>query len=719
MVRAVGRISLQDCVLLLVAYALSLGFVWHYVSLETQLYFWDQRGYQDRTFELATAFQASPLHGLADLVLSLSRDYNMLPCVPLLPFVWLLGTSRLVYVAAITAVYTVPLALVVGGVATRLFEPSLPKRPVFWTAVTATLLLPPTWTAALRGMPDAGGGVLLAAALLVHLGDPVLARWRSIVRLGLLIGGAVLFRRHFAYPGTALLVAIAADVAGATRTGMRLRPWTALPRLLRAGLVGLVATATVFAVAPAFAWRALTTDYSDFYASYREPVADVLVFFAGSYGAIVAALALLGLLAASALDVARRRPARLLLIFGGVFLAIWLAGPRQGQWQYTFGSTIVVALGLVALFWTILLRARRWRTALATLLAGLIGLNAAHGSGLLPLADENALWLARAYPPQTRSDRPAVDALLAELERVAHGRKVLVAASSKRLNPDLVRGAVAQLPAGDPRRLEVVRSPEIDSSGRYPLQALLTADIVVVAVPAQLHLLPGEQDVVRTVVDQFVQGWGVARDFARLPGSFELAGGVRVLLFERRAAPSLAGALRALEEIRADVGGPPGAEPYWLGLGAGGTVRVAGGGPESLRLEADLAQGPVTFVHFGPPARGGVILSALIDARDCRSAHAIVLRAKPVDERGGVAGEEVTIGLPEPRARVRMPLAPKGAAYLTLRVERRDEAATEAGPCPLVVWQPTLASGGRPGGEAERGPLLPVPGEAGPARIGH
>ena len=102
--------------------------------------------------------------------------------------------------------------------------------------LVVALLTPMVWVATLRGYPDMGAAAIMALAVWVYLGDPRLTRARQSVVIGLLLAGAMLFRRHFAYNAVALVLSVAlqsAYQAVASREGRGPRP--VILELLRRG----------------------------------------------------------------------------------------------------------------------------------------------------------------------------------------------------------------------------------------------------------------------------------------------------------------------------------------------------------------------------------------------------------------------------------------------------------------------------------------------------
>lgn len=168
-----------------------------YISSEKFFYYWDLANYSNKTSELVESFRSSPHQAIKTFVKSLSDDYSQLPCLLLVPFIFLFGDSRIVYIVSSALVYIVPFSLVMGMLATKIIP--VHSRLVFWSTTFLTLLIPPTWISTLRGYPDIGAAVLIGLAVLIYLKDIKLKIWWQAPLIGVLLALAILFRRHFAY----------------------------------------------------------------------------------------------------------------------------------------------------------------------------------------------------------------------------------------------------------------------------------------------------------------------------------------------------------------------------------------------------------------------------------------------------------------------------------------------------------------------------------------
>ncbi len=598
--------SIVDGAALIVLVAVVLGVTAAYVGSERTFYFWDQAAYQDIASRTAAAFRDTAGSGLASLQASFDADYNALFALPLVPWLLAFGDSRLAFVLGLALLYLVPLTLAVGALAARLVPGG--GRATFWLATGLALLVPMTWVPTLRGFPDSGAAALVVLATLVFLEDDRLREPRTLLKVGGLLGLAVVFRRHFAYAVVAFLLAIAAHALVERARAGRARPLGAwVPGLaVRVLAVGAIALATGVAVAPAFVRRILEHDFTSLYRSYEQPPAAFTRYFVDCYGLGTLVLAGAGFAVSAFSPRADWRRVRFVLLFGGLSWMHWLFLVRQVGEQYTlhFTPTIVVGLCLL-LVGPLPVRQPFSRPAVVGLVLASSAANLALGLGGLSLAPPALRPLvAEPRPPLVRPDYDAVVDLVRSLRGGAGAEQgIFVVASSWCLNPGIV-SAVDRAVSGGTGGLDLLPVPSVDSEGFYPLNELLGAGRVLVARPFQYHLSPREQVLLRTVYDTFAGGTGMAGDFTESARVFPLED-CSVSVFERRRPTSPATALAMLRAFEERLPRRPGTQPDWVTIDRRFATWVARNPDGSTALVAHPsprgATPSTTFTALDPP----------------------------------------------------------------------------------------------------------------------
>ena len=170
---------------------LANAFAAYFVAQENYVYYWDWAGYWVKYLNISTSLVHDPVSTLRSLIRSVRRsDYNPLPVLPLVPFAWLFGTSRLTYILAITNVALLPGAFIMGLLAQRLLPQQFPKSSVspLVLATASVLALHSLWAPVLRGLPDVLGVLVIGSILLLHFAKPLAEqRPAHLVTTGLLL----------------------------------------------------------------------------------------------------------------------------------------------------------------------------------------------------------------------------------------------------------------------------------------------------------------------------------------------------------------------------------------------------------------------------------------------------------------------------------------------------------------------------------------------------
>lgn len=552
-----------------------------YVSSERNFHWWID--WYSPTIQIVDALLKSPSEAIQLVVASLVRERNRLYTLPLIPFLLVFGSSRLVYEVALALVYLLPFALAMGGIAVQVIK--IHPQTVFWSTALLTLLIPVNWMPTFIGIPDTGGALFIALAALVYLQDIRLKQWWRVPLIGVLIGLAMLLRRHFVYGGIALLSAITSQTLIFFSAEVRKIPYLAWRNLLMGGvriaLMAAMALTTLMIVAPEFTSTALTIDYRTLYTSWSLPLGDIVSLYAAFYGwatwLMVAIAFSLGILTRSVV-----LPAFSLIGLLGIFsLIAWLVVLRYANVFYALHITPLVVIGLVAFIWTTWIRLTgNVRTLMLVVVGCYLVSNLV--LGLTPMGRFNNSFrplFALNIPPLVRTDYEEVVQLVNYLRQLTPNKEPIYVVGYQRLQltSSLVRAAELVLYGREHRILNILPAPEVDSRDTYPLQTLLQAQYVVIPnplpnypgsptkVPAVGEWLPNKElDVVKVVFDAFAQNWQISQDFKRLPVQFTLEKGAVVSIYQRTRPTSVETALRTLAAMQQQIGKRPGGQLDWI-----------------------------------------------------------------------------------------------------------------------------------------------------------
>jgi|YNPBryantNP2012_1023418.scaffolds.fasta_scaffold03301_4 hypothetical protein len=539
-------------------------FTWLYVSSETGIYWWDYANYQNITHRLVRALRQSPLEAIRFLQESLSHNYNAIFAIPLLPILMLLGESRLTFEIGLVLVYLLPFAIIMGNISKHIVPNS---RFGYWAGIIITLLTPPVWAPTLRGYPDIGALACIALAVffLIELYPDRVGYWRPILA-GTFLGIAILLRRHFVYPVIGFFVSwllfILAYVLKETR-GLSARSVLRIFRcLFELGLGGCATVLILVLIGKPFLRLVLTTNFSMLYASYTQPWQVVLTRFASSFGWLIWGLAIVGWSLGMVLS--GNWQMKFVCLFASLSSFLWIFVGRQLGNHYSLHFAPFVIQGLIILGVVFCKNLRVPFTALLfTLFVIILCVN--FGFGLLPIRfPTNSTWrvlFAQNWPPIRRNDTNELVRLVRDLREMTQPSDLIyVASSSSVLNSDLLSEVEKVYYGWEDKRLNLI-SYDVDSKHPYPIDALFRSQIVVVAVPLQIHLNPEQQGLVRSVFDLFTNKLYIAQDFALLPQSYVLDDNVSVYLYKRTRPTDLDNAIYTLEFIRRFVPRPSIAQP--------------------------------------------------------------------------------------------------------------------------------------------------------------
>jgi hypothetical protein len=583
--RAVGH---QPLAFVSIAFA-ALVYCAFYLSAERTFPFWDTAAYQDQTYAVADAFGRSFGAGLSLIAASMSDDYNKLLTVPLVPLVWILGESRMVYIWDVVIVYFVPFLLVIAAIARRVFPER--KTDAAIVAVFMTILTPLVWRNILSGYADISGAVLIGAMFLLYHRAQHGLRWRSMLACGVVAAFAILLRRHYIFPDVALYVAFLADVIITARADK----WD-LQRLVRALLAlagsGIVMLFVLTALAPEFVRRISNPAYGQYFAPWQASPGAVLSGMLHTLGLPMLLLAVAGIMVLPRVTVEGRGFARLIVIATFTWAVIWAFFVRQGATHYPHTLPFFMAIGLTALWLYVRMlpyRMTRFAASSAMLIVLIVGTLVA-----VPITPPFAA-LAASLPrdaapyPSGPHVNPGYDEIvrLVYYLRSAAGPAddVVVGASSLDFNFDLLREAELTLFGPARSRLHIDYTPQFDTTAEAPPADVLThAKFVLVADPFQHHLPADQQKKVHVLTEAFDRHWKAADDFRLLPDRFAIEPGVTLRVYERTRPASISVALDTQRRMAEYVGGAA-ASPE--APAAGGWAKVSSAYAASIDLNRD------------------------------------------------------------------------------------------------------------------------------------
>jgi hypothetical protein len=528
---------------ILVLIILSNTFAIYFLSQERFVYYWDWSGYWNIYLGMSTFLLKHPISALRSIInLIRSDDYNPLPVLPLVPFEWLFGPSRLTYILAIVNLYLLPTAVLMGLLAQRLFQPCSSK----WTplssviAITSILILHPLWGPVLSGLPDVVGTAVIGGILLLHFAKPFPEqKLNHLIATGLLLCILVLLRRYYAFWVVAFFPALAAAQALDIfeRHGIAWRHYFTAAR--NAIIIGLTFTLSLFGLATPFAVRAVTTDYSDTFSAYR--ISNSVVEEAGKVSSYLGLTVIIASIS-GLVWLSLRKETRVAGVFLTVqsfiaFVAFARTQDFDPQHYYLLVPSIALAIAVLA----ISLCAQIGKSVTRAAAIGLLfaALLATFSVVFVPKATALSEVLGRFVPvdrtyPLVRNDIDVLDRLLDRLGELNTQQPgdVYVLASSPILNSDILKNRCRLSPQPRSFCSHILRTHDVDKRDGFP-RDFLQASYLVVASPTQYHLRPDDQRVIGILARDVMEAIGIGASFQRLPGEFSLDQRVAVWVYAK------------------------------------------------------------------------------------------------------------------------------------------------------------------------------------------
>lgn len=595
-----------------------------FVATERGFPHWDMAAYHERTLATADAFRGSPSDGFEFIRRSLHGDYNVLFTLPLLPWSVFVGESRVVFILSLYVTYFLPFLCAVAEIAGR----CLPGAPDYArrVAAVAVLLTPFSWYHVAEGYPDIGGAALLAICVLIF-GRRAIANslWPSALLIAVLAAAAIAFRRPYVFGVAALFGAMLIDDTWQLfRRKADVARSSAFARLASTFCSAAVAVLLVTVAAPGVVQRALHR--GDQFLAYEMTVGDTFEMLVGSVGLMAVILAAVGWMWLARFGHIRRAELRLILLATALWVVLWAAVSRHPPYHYPHWLPIAVVLGATGL-WVMAgnLPGSVWRRSVrgGTVMAGILG-----WAFCVPVPD---LGFTRQTPlrlfpdPVQQNNSPAYESIVAltgYLREVAGPNDpVLVAASSVTLNRFTLQSAEHKLFGRRNSFLWILFPADVDGDQVVPTYSLLSAALVVVAEPYQLHLHPEHQKSVRVLVDAFIENWPISRDFVQLPREFPLPGG-RVRIFRRHRPTSFEDALDASRRVDAFVLGRTNQDGVWI-TDSPYPSDVSRTGDGSVRITIHPTLGSSSrqsFARLAVPPSDSLRLSGMVEFFDARCA---------------------------------------------------------------------------------------------------
>lgn len=490
---------------------LTLAFAVVYTLLSRTVYFWDDSTYWD----ISTMLAEKPLNFgfIRDVYNSVcTSDYNYVAAVPIALLLKIFGTSRVAYIAVITALYLIPSQILIYKLCERLSKAAN-------VAFLCTVFSVPSMVYITSiGFIDISGVLVALGCYYLYIDDK-----RGVLKsalLGILLTLIMVIRRYFAFFSVSFIAVMITEVI-------------LFKKNKKNAAVTLIACAGVLVIFfYPFLVNILLKDYGTLYSGYKYDIMTDLKLVTRYYGALF----ILSIFTAVVVSVIRKRTENIIFAFLQMIVCflMFISTQTHGQQHlllYVAPVTVIVISGINFI-------------TKRTVFVGMCILSAANliSPCISRQQPQNiqeiksiSYFPSYSVKPKTRSDIYEIFALKAKLdEYIPENKKCGILASSFTVNSSILENVTESLNKKETREDTYITSlPEVDSRDYWRLEELYNVDYILVATPAQTHLANGEQTIIEEAVKSFEANTDVALSFAKAEGFDANVGSVKFKLYAR------------------------------------------------------------------------------------------------------------------------------------------------------------------------------------------
>jgi hypothetical protein len=455
----------------------------------------------------------------------------------LLPFEFVFGHAREGYISAVAVLYVVPAAFAAAQLAFLATQGNGSGRENNYYQLTLfrvlAILFPPFWTPTLRGYPDIVGILLLAIAGYVVLRSDIgkFLNVKKAILLGVLLWLPFLFRKWYAYTIMAFFVS-AFCFSLYTSLSVDARYWRNIVLRISGfyAISGIVLVLFAFLVQYQFAVRAFTTSYSDIFAAWQVSAPEHFIAFLEYFGPVWILVAAVGLIAP--LITGRGLAATSFVALNLIFTVIFFTHTQAfGMHHYLPVALWLYVLGCMGISQLAAGVRGVKRTVAICCSVGLAGAVFYGTYGPLPAwsSQVTGVLLPFRLARIKLENYSNYQRFLADLDGVMKRDDTFsVYGSSNSFSDSLIHAL-----SGSEMDRGLVYASQVDRRDHFDVRSLLTK-FVLVADPIQIHLSEETQHVITEPANRILMGFGIGRAYDRRPGEYELAGGVKAYIFEKK-----------------------------------------------------------------------------------------------------------------------------------------------------------------------------------------
>lgn len=506
----------------------------NYVNSEQTVHYWDSSAYWKSSINLINVFEQSKPDTFSTIIKSLGTDYNLLPIVPMLPFLTIFGTTRLAYVLIILNLYAVPFAFFMTKTIKSLFDKkhSRIKAWIYPFLFSIFLLSPATIIPIINGRPDAI--CILIISLIFYLLAKTRLRYISnYFLLGILTLLLIILRRYFCFWAISLYIAIfiAKFISHFHTYGFNK---TCLNKTIKVAIKlftsGLLILTLMFIFFHSLLIRYLGGGYEDAYSAYMfGDFFNQIKLFVQYYGLVFLALILAGIFI---IYINYRKSTISEFTNIGIitsilcFLLFTRVQTLGDQHMYMFVPFLTFCITALTVKLHTIKKISFTAMIPAIIILGLsiYSFNGARANSCSPIC--YIAGVSETVRPAHRQDIESLNAISQDLTKLMSAKDyVYTLSSSNAFNDDILRNL--HLPTYPKFNLSNVM--HVDKRDGFP-SYFFDANYIIVADPIQTHLADGSQDIIVYLADQILSG-NVAN--LKLISTYQLDNNITLMLYHK------------------------------------------------------------------------------------------------------------------------------------------------------------------------------------------
>lgn len=482
-----------------------------YIGKSRNIYFWDASTYWDLSRKIA---DGSIPWGIKEVYNSIAQqDYNYIAALPGALWSRIFGSSRMSYILGLTNMYLMPAICMIYVLAKRLSKGE--KLAVIITVAAVPSLLFMT----LIGFTDIGGMVpCLICMYLYFTRNTKKTEPLRYIAIGGLLVFVMLWRRWFAFFSVSFITAMIAEAII-----FRKNIVPSLITGLTAGLILLIGFR-------GFVFGKLLADYGNLYSGYKFSASTDVKLIMRYFGFIN----LLALGAGSIYAGVKKGEKRTVFLWIQMIVCfvMFISTQTHGQQHLLLYVPSLIVMLLILLKYINNIKILALTVLLS--LASIVNVN-------IEREQPNSISEIKHYAaipnfsmrPIVRNDTEDILKLKQDLdERIEEGAALGVLASSFKLNDEILMNVMPSLGIKETRKNYITALPQVDSRDK-DMYWLYNVNYMLVAMPAQTHLEPGNQRVITEAVRSFEVYADFAESYDEIPEFAAQINGMDIKLYKR------------------------------------------------------------------------------------------------------------------------------------------------------------------------------------------